>query len=124
MSRVRIITHQGHDIIFSDLSNIEDGQEILDAFDEVERLVEQRTEPFCTLYNITGSYLDSQIIDRAKALSKYVDSTSLSRGSATVGVDSHSKRIIGNFLKPSMYFAKDMDDALANLTKKKYEAGE
>ena len=40
----------------------------------------------------------------------------LSRGAATVGVDSPSKRVIGNFLKPSMYFAKDMDDALTNLT--------
>ena len=115
MSRVKVISKNGHEIISADLTNIEKEQDIIDALDEIERIITERNEPFCTLYDISGSYMDAQAIARAKALSIFVDSTNLSRGSATVGVDSRSKRIIGNFLKPSMYFAKDMDDALAYL---------
>lgn len=119
MSRVKVITEKGRDIIVSDLSNIENTLLILDSLDEVEQIISQRTEPYCTLYIITGTYMDADAISRAKALSKFVDTTNLSRGSAAVGVDSRSKRIIGNFLKPNMYFARDMDDALAYLTDEK-----
>ena len=119
MPRVRVITHNGREIIVSDFSHIENQQVILDGLDKVEHIVAERNEPYCSLYIITGSYLNEAVIDRAKALAKFGDRTDLSRGSATVGVDSRSKRIIGNFLKPNMYFAKDMDDALAYLTDEK-----
>ena len=119
MSRVKIITHNGRDIVVSDLTNIETEGTIIEALEEVRRIVEQWNEPFCTFYDITGSYLNAEVIDRAKKLAKYVDSTRLSRGSASVGMNSRSKRIIGNFLKPKMYFAKNMEDALTHLTEEK-----
>ena len=119
MSGVKVITENGRDIIVSDFSNVENTLVILDGLDVVEKIISERDKPYCTLYIITGTYMDARAIARAKELSKFVDSTNLSRGSATVGVDSRSKRIIGNFLKPSMYFAKDMDDALAYLTDEK-----
>jgi pyruvate/oxaloacetate carboxyltransferase len=119
MSRVKIITHNGRDIIVSDLTYINDDRDILNVLDEVKRIVKKRNEPFCTVYDITGSYLNEEVIKRAKALKKSVDATGLSRGMATVGVDSRSKRIIGNFLKPDLYFAKNMEDALAHLSTEK-----
>ena len=116
MTRVKVITHNGRDIIFSDFTNVISQQVILDSLDEIERIIAKRKEPYCTLYDITGSYMDAAVIQRAKALAKYVDKTKLSKGSAAIGVKSRAKRIIGTFLKRTMYFAKDMDDALAYLT--------
>ena len=37
MSRVKIIEHNGRDIIFSDFTHVKDQQEIIDALDEVQR---------------------------------------------------------------------------------------
>jgi hypothetical protein len=38
---------------------------------------------------------------------------------AIVGVDSFAKRTIVSLLEPNVYFAKDIDDAISHLSRKK-----
>jgi len=116
MSRVSVVNHAGRNIIVTDLSSVEEESEMLEALDEVEKIATSRSEPFGTLYDVTDSYVPPVVTARAKALAEVVIGTGLSRGTATVGVNSAAKRVIGNFLKSDMYFAKDQADALAYLT--------
>jgi hypothetical protein len=116
MSRTKIIETEEWDIIASDFSNMYDQQEISDSLDALMKIIAERDQPFCSLYDVTGTSANSVFIDRATELSKFVDSTGLSRMVAIVGVDSLAERTIASLLKPNVYFAKNIDDAIAHLS--------
>ena len=118
MPRTKIVKTAGAEIVSTDLTNMTTEDEVLEIIDDLQQIIAEREEPFCTLYDVSGTYATNATIARGREYSKFVDSTGLSLGAAVVGVNSRSKRIIGNFLKPNLYFAKDMADALAHLTDK------
>jgi hypothetical protein len=119
MLRTKIIETKEWDIIASDFTNMQNQQEILDALDALTIIIAQRDRPFCILYDATGTHASSVSVNRATEFSKFVKSTGLSRMVAIVGVDSFAKRTIVSLLEPNVYFAKDMDDAIAHLSRKK-----
>lgn len=119
MSRTKIIETTDWDILASDLTDMLNQQEILDAMDALTKIIAERDQPFCILYDVTGTSANAVTVDRAKEFSKFVDSTGLLQKVAIVGVDSFAKRTIISLLRPNMYFAKNRDDAMAYLSRKR-----
>ncbi len=89
--------------------------EFLQRFASAESIVRRRFHPYCILWDISGTTVTRTITDAAKSLALFTAAQGLSTGSATVGVVG-IKRLIARAIKPDMYWANDVDDAVNWLT--------
>jgi len=86
MDRVKWIKHQGRDILFVDLSNVQDTQVEIEAANEAEEIIKgQAAGSVLTLIDYTNMHYDVSGVEAQKnysaAVKPYV------RASAAVGID-------------------------------------
>ena len=109
------IRHKGKDILFIDLSNIQEAELEIEMANEAERIIkEQPPNSVLTLVDYTGMRLDVQGIEVQKKYSMSIKP--YVRASATVGIDGFKNvivrsvvRITGRKIKlfPDLESAKD-----------------
>lgn len=112
--RVRLTRHRQRPMLHADFSHGEPA-EVMDAFRRLWSMAAERTSPYCILYDVQGNYGNEEFVQFAKDFAAFTKKQGLSTGSAVIGITG-IKRIIARAIKPDMYWAKDMDDALRWLT--------
>jgi hypothetical protein len=93
MERVRWINHKGRDILFIDMSNLQQTEDEVEVANEAERIVKTRPEgSVLTLFDYTGMHYDINGVEAQKnysaAVKPYVKS------SAVIGIDGLKKIIL------------------------------
>lgn len=111
---VELHTHRSRVVVHADLSHCSEA-EFLTRFDAAATLIRRRYQPYCILWDITGSTVTRRITEVSKSLALFTQTQRLSTGSATVGVTG-IKRLIARAIKPDMYWADDVSDARRWLT--------
>ena len=93
MEQVKWIKHQGKDILFVDLSNVQKVEVEIEAAHEAEKIIMQQPQnSVLTLIDYTGMHYDVHGVEAQKNYSSAV--APFVRASAAVGIDGLKKVIV------------------------------